>query len=492
MPKEFDESLLGFSSGYKGTTNSSNVSYSVNGNVISGSLTNTLNAGQALTVRITLPEGYFVGASSNIDIYSIITIIISLICVLIADRLWAKYGKDDEVIETVEFYPPEGYNSAEIGFLYQGTADTPSVISLLIYLANEGYLKIEEIEKQGIFNKTKDFKITKIKEYDGNNENERLFFNGLFKSKNSIDTEKLRVILQEAKINEEKLSFAEAIELAADTSEKTSVTSSDLYNSFYTTLNRIKSNLNSKENKNKIFESTASGKSKWLILMIIAIYVLITVKPVVEYSGIEMVIIVLIFPGIGFTVLFTTLLGKTPVVAKIFGTIWGLGFGGIPWATMVLPILKENPIYLITYIIGIICVAVLILFIKIMPKRTPYGNEVLGKIRGFKRFLETAEKLQLESLVERNPEYFYNILPYTYALGVSDAWISQFETIALQAPNWYVSSGNFDMYTFGAFMNTTMASATSAMSSSPSSSSGGSSGGGSSGGGSGGGGGGSW
>lgn len=496
MPKEFDESLLGFSSGYKGTTNSSNVSYSVNGNVISGSLTNTLNAGQALTVRITLPEGYFVGASSNIDIYSIITIIISLICVLIADRLWAKYGKDDEVIETVEFYPPEGYNSAEIGFLYQGTADTPSVISLLIYLANEGYLKIEEIEKQGIFNKTKDFKITKIKEYDGNNENERLFFNGLFKSTNSIDTEKLRVILQEAKINEEKISFAEAIELASDTSEKTSVTSSDLYNKFYTTLNIIKNNLNSKENKNKIFESTASGKGKWIILMIIAIYVLITVKPIVEYSGysgIEMLIIALIVPGIGFTVLFTMLLGKTILAAKILGIIWGgICFGGMPWAFMVLPALKENPIYLITYIIGVICIVALALFLKIMPKRTPYGNEVLGKIRGFKRFLETAEKLQLESLVERNPEYFYNILPYTYALGVSDVWINQFETIALKAPNWYVSSGNFDMHTFGTFMNDTMTSATSAMSSSPSSSSGGSSGGGSSGGGSGGGGGGSW
>ena len=128
-----------------------------------------------------------------------------------------------------------------------------------------------------------------------------------------------------------------------------------------------------------------------------------------------------------------------------------------------------------------------------MPKRTRFGNEMIGKLRGFKRFLETAEKPQLESLVEQNPEYFYNILPYTYALGVSDVWINQFETIALQAPNWYDSAGDFNMHTFGAFMNTTMASATVAMSSSPSSDSGGgSSGGGSPGGGSGGGGGGSW
>lgn len=179
---------------------------------------------------------------------------------------------------------------------------------------------------------------------------------------------------------------------------------------------------------------------------------------------------------------------------KLFAIIWGGMFGGMPWAFMVLPTLTQNVMYLITYIIGIISIAVLILFAKIMPKRTPYGNEMLGKLRGFKRFLETAEKSKLEALVNENPEYFYNILPYTYALGVSEVWMSQFETIAMQAPDWYESNRPFDMHEFNDFMDNTMRSAQSAMSSSPSSDSGGSSssGGGSSGGGSGGGGGGSW
>jgi uncharacterized membrane protein len=92
----------------------------------------------------------------------------------------------------------------------------------------------------------------------------------------------------------------------------------------------------------------------------------------------------------------------------------------------------------------------------------------------------------------QNPTYFYNILPFTYVLGVSDKWIKKFETISLQAPDWYGGSTAFNMTSFGSFMSSTMSSASSAMSSSPSSSSGGSSGGGSSGGGSGGGGGGSW
>ena len=490
MPKSFDKSLLGFASGGTGSKNSSNVSYSVDGNIIRGNLQNTLSSGQALTVRLTLPEGYFVGASSNIDIYSIVVIIICMICVLIADKLWAKYGKDDEVIETVEFYPPEGYNSAEVDFLYNGESDTEGIISLLVYLANKGYLKIEETEEQGIFKKSKGFKITKIKEYDGNNECEKLFFEGLFKNSScsyNVDLNKAKEIMKEAKANGEKVRLKDAISMSTTSNKdliKTSVTADDLYDNFYITLNKIKNKLNSKENRSKIFESSASSKEKWIIIMIITIFILITAKPVLEYGEPAILIFALIFPGIGFTVLIGSLIG-TIKMPKVFGLIWGGFFGGVPWASLVLPALIQNTMYIVMYIIGIICIAALILFVKIMPKRTPYGNEILGRLRGFKRFLETAEKPQLESLVMENPEYFYNILPYTYALGVSDVWISQFETIALQAPDWYDSTDSFNMHSFGTFMDRTMTTASTAMSSSPSSSGGSSSGGGSSGGGSG-------
>ncbi len=186
--------------------------------------------------------------------------------------------------------------------------------------------------------------------------------------------------------------------------------------------------------------------------------------------------------GIGFTVAIGTLTDiiKMP---KLFGVIWGMGFGGVPWLVIILPGLTQDFTYLITFIISIICIILLIIFARIMPKRTEYGNEILGKLRGFKRFLETAEKTQLEKLVNQNPEYFYNILPYTYALGVSKVWMQQFETIAMKAPDWYVGYSTFNIHEFNDFMSQTMITAQSVMSSSPSSSS--SSGGGSSGGGSG-------
>ena len=117
MPKSFDETKLGFSKGYKSTVNSSDVTYNVTENTIEGSVNSTIYAGQALTVRLTLPEGYFVGASNNWDYMALLKIAISISFVAIAYFIWKKYGKDEMVVNTVEFYPPDGLNSAEIAFI---------------------------------------------------------------------------------------------------------------------------------------------------------------------------------------------------------------------------------------------------------------------------------------------------------------------------------------------------------------------------------------
>lgn len=458
MPKKFDYDgdKLGFSSGLKGSIDSSNVEYTVNKNTISGSYIGTLGIAEGLTVRLTLPEGYFVRVQEKDDNYVILVSIISVACVIVSALLWRLYGKDNKVVETVEFYPPEELNSAELAYIYKGVAEDEGIISLLISLANKGYLKIEDCGTKS-FILGNDFRITKLKEYTGNNETEKEFFDGLFKKKNSVTNE-------------------------------------DLYDSFYKTIRSIKSKLESKENKNKIFEKSSLSKIIWLALMCIVILLLITVKPIINTSAGEDLPFLLAFPIIGFSVILLVGFRQTNLMIKIFGIVWGALFGGIPLVVEITPILVEEvPQYLTSYIIGLICIAIIIVFAKIMPKRTKYGSAMLGKIKGFKRFLEVAEKEKLENLVSENPQYFYYILPYTYALGVSDKWVKQFESIAMQAPNWYTSPNGFSMDSFGRFMSSTMKSAQSSMTSAPSSGGGGgSSGGGSSGGGSGGGGVSSW
>lgn len=480
MPKEFDSSKLGFSSGKKGSTNNNQVKYNVIGNTITGSYDDILDVREALTVRCELPEGYFVGAKLYFNPLNYSLLLLPFIFVIISILLWYKFGRDNKVIETVEFYPPEGFNSLEVGFLYKGRADNKDVASLLIYLANKGYIKITETKKKSLFSKSKGFKITKLKEYDGNNINEKRFLIGLFKKNPKFDP---------------KFNKKEDLDILFNANE---TTSDYLYNNFYTTMDTILHNINSKENKSKIFEKSASGKIIYIMAMIIVTYCLITIPPIFVYGQIKNLSVLLLFSIIGFVVLFALVLGKLQINTlgnKIFMLVWILGFVGLPWAGIALPALIQDSFYLKAYGFGFACIFAMFIFLNKLPKRTPYGNQMLGKLRGFKNFLETAEKEKLEAMVTQDPAYFYNILPYTYVLNVSDKWIKKFELLSLQAPSWYDSPDPFDMDSFNSFMDSAMSSATNAMSSNSSSgsgSSGSSSGGGSSGGGSGGGGGSSW
>jgi uncharacterized membrane protein len=385
------------------------------------------------------------------------------------------------VVETVEFYPPEGFNSAEVGFLYKGSAEGKDIVSLLIYLANKGYIKIAETEKKSLFSKTQGFKVTKIKDYDGENVNEELFLKGLFNKKSALSFGQIKNAIKNRNFLDE-MNKNETLDEVTDT---------DLHNSFYTTNQKITANLNSKEKKKKIIEKGLSGRVALGVLMALITFLIITIRPVLDTGDPDMLAFAVIFPGMGFAFMIGLLFSKVPKGIKFFAIIWGMGFGGVPWCFMVLPALLIDPVYLWTYIVGMACIVLLSILIRQMPKRTPYGIEILGKIKGFKNFLKTVEKDRLEALVMSEPEYFYNILPYTYVLGVSDLWIKKFETIALRKPDWYDGTTTFSAAAFSSFMTSTMASASSVMTSSPSSGSRGS-GGGSSGGGSGGGGGGSW
>ena len=468
MPKEFDASKLGFSAGAYGTINSKNVTYTVNGNTITGSYNGILNKKNALTVRCELPEGYFTKPTLLEIIMENLIYVIPVIFLIISILIWHKYGRDDKVVETVEFYPPEGLNSLDVGFLYKGKAENKDVTSLLIYLANKGYLEIIDPKTQvdgesySKLYKHSKFIIRKLKPYDGNDENEKTFLHGLFWASNEVSDKML-------------------------------------YNEFYVTNSRILSNVNSSQNKEEVFEKTSLNKKFIIVIMMILTFILITVPCMMDSGTTEDLMIALLFPGIGFSVLFYLLLGGKNISEKIFGLVWGLGFGGMPCVSMVLPALLQSTTYFVGYIIGIVCIIGMIECLIYLPKRTKYGTEMLGKIRGFRNFLMTAQKDRLEAMVMENPNYFYDILPYTYVLGVSDKWIKKFETISLKEPDWYCSPDAFDVVTFGTAMNRTISSAQSAMTSSPpssdsssSSGGGGFSGGGFSGGGSGGGGGSSW
>ena len=81
---------------------------------------------------------------SDMDIFTQLTFGLPVFFLLIIFGIWFVFGRDEKVIGPLDAYPTKCFNSAETGFLYNGKADAEDVVSLLIYLANRGYIKITE------------------------------------------------------------------------------------------------------------------------------------------------------------------------------------------------------------------------------------------------------------------------------------------------------------------------------------------------------------
>ena len=456
MPTEFDESLLGFSSGSV-TSTSNNVYYEVDGNTITGYSYTPIYEGDALKIRLELPEGYFSEAKSIYGSNITLSFILPIGCLLIVLAIFYLKCLRRRVIDPIEFYPPDDYNSLEIAFLYKGSVTNEDVISLLVYLADKKYIKIVEDKAQNLFSSSGFTKIIKLKDYDGNKNEEMEFMQGLFSTSDEVTISSLK------------------------------------YN-FYKTLNSIRTTVNSKENKNKILhKSNKMFKTLFIILAYIC-FVGTIILQVIDIAPTSILIMICFITLFYMPFIFAVFAMKNALVIRIFVGLFILFHASMFYTSLIGSyIIGTLPI--VNIIIAIICSVIIIIISGKFNYRTEFGNKIYGRIIGFKKFLETAEKDQLEHLVMENPTYFYDILPYTYVLGVSDKWIKKFESIAIEPADWYESSTTFNIITFNSCLTSAMRTARMSYSSSSGGSSfsgGGSSGGGSSGGGSGGGGGSSW
>ncbi len=143
-------------------------------------------------------------------------------------------------------------------------------------------------------------------------------------------------------------------------------------------------------------------------------------------------------------------------------------------------------------------------FLYFMPSATPLGQQIRSEIQGFRLYMETAEKLQLNAVQPGSDapppmttERYEKFLPYAVALGVEAPWTKHFERLLPQEAAQYTpvwSSGAWGSQSFAGASHALVSNINSGVSSAmpQSSSSSGSGGGGSSGGGGGGGGGSGW
>ncbi|MBQ9014685.1 MAG: DUF2207 domain-containing protein [Firmicutes bacterium] len=429
-----------------------------------------------LTIRAVLPEGYFTkqAGSSNLLLYLLTAILAAVTCA--GFILWRRYGRDPQIVETEEFYPPEGLSAPEVAYLDTGSIEGRQITSMLLTLADKGYLKISEIQVPAGIRKKKnktEYEITQVKAYDGSSEDEQAFMDGLF-----------------------------------DEGSRSSVRMSDLKDSFYKTVNGIRSAI-IRRYKHRLYDPQAARIAHILRLVgLIAMIALFAVSKLLNGSpfivgGGDFVMYLVLdameigLPLIGFLGI-TRWINQPKKGPKII-----LGFLG--WGILILIGIGAAVLFdtcmggqIPAYLIGLGMIFLLYLMAALCERKTDEYVQLLGKIRGFKRFLNVAEKERMEMLAEQDPNYFYKNLAFAFALGVTSVYAKRFASLATKPPQWYdtpyYSHGAmgtaFDSAALMDSMDSMMHSVSASMTSSPSDSGGGGSF--SGGGGAGGGGGGSW
>ena len=183
MPKPFDRDKLLFDSP-AGLTRESVGPFTlvVTGNTISGSYTDTLHPGEALTVQLMLGTDYF--KFPDINDKAILGLIISGIIAMLSVICFYVFGKDDPVVETVEFHAPAGITSAEVGVIIDGVANDGDVISLILDWARRGLLTITDTETDLILTKKNDLE-------EKHRRFEAVMFKKLFKDGDEVNISKL-------------------------------------------------------------------------------------------------------------------------------------------------------------------------------------------------------------------------------------------------------------------------------------------------------------
>ncbi|MCL2493480.1 MAG: DUF2207 domain-containing protein, partial [Clostridiales bacterium] len=102
-----------------------------------------LPQGVGATFLLRVPKGFFQNQLTDAGLIMgvrIVFIAAPLLCLL----LWILFGRDKKPVETVEFYPPDGLPSGEVGYLVDGKVQSRDMLSMILWWASQGFLKIEE------------------------------------------------------------------------------------------------------------------------------------------------------------------------------------------------------------------------------------------------------------------------------------------------------------------------------------------------------------
>ncbi len=400
MPKEFEASKAALVADGKDLSEEGGLE--VAGKTISFSLAFTRVAGCSLSVE--LPKDYF---STTLTHYSFYWIFVALFAAIMFAGIFltVKY-RPRKPLATVEFEPPL-LNPMHFSAFWHGYARRRDVGAVILLWANGGYVKIKKDGKRDLI-------ITKIKDLPASaTAAERGYFNALFEESGAYSSAEMKKREKRMQRSSVRRAVGRLI---------------DEFGEPVTYVNGVE-------------------RAKLFVRYIPVFTLIVLFLYFIVLSGYYAGIVYLFMASVamfGFLKLIYMLTDETKGMRNrhMLFLAFGLGFGsGIPVAFGLVLYFAASEMFLPLYdyiYLTVIAIAWIIFSVTVLPKfigrRTEEAQALYGKMTGFKNFLKLAEVKQMEALLDENPDYYLNVLPYCMIMGLSEKLDKKTEF--LQAPDW--------------------------------------------------------
>lgn len=416
--------LLNVYSGPWGSTGNAagvDVRFDKASNTIYGGVAN-LAPNSAITLSAKLPQGYWAVEHKNMfTLYVMLAILAASIVVFFYKILSVRRRNP---IRVVEFYPPEGISSAEVGKIIDDSSDTIDLASLIPWFAHHGYIKITEVpDRMGRVGKHAKLKLDKLAPLLPDAPRyQKTFMDAIFGSKKTV--------------------------MLDDLGDR------------HTKIELSKKQLDQVYSGDRKLTDITGGFGFWFLTLLAAAAVLWCSHSTDAFdTGLPLVGLM---SGIGaaFIVGIIRLMSapkrsirsKTSVIVEAV-ICAGIIAGGIAIATMFFK--QYRVCYPLYYMYaGFAVLGIISYFVDRTSVDTKYRTDMMGRLLGLRDFIKTAEQSRLKMLVDENPQYFYDILPYAIVFDLSDKWAEQFAALNIQNPTWYHTSDSTLLMSSGLMAHT--------------------------------------
>lgn len=354
-----------------------------------------IEAAEEFIVHIPMKASYF---TRSVGFYTRLAVILSAaLLILVGIFRFVIFRKSDLVIP-VNFYPPKGMNSAEAGYVVDLQVSDTDITSLIFYWADQGYLKIHEIDKA--------YSFEKIRDADGfMADYEQKLFNRMFDHGKDgfVDKKQLRTFYYDVKDAKKEI-------LKKYTKEKNlALKSADMVRKLFSNISLMPLFFYLVLSNYEVYQSLFAIVVASIVMVPMFIMAQRMISSMLKQDGNDARNKMLIVIGSFFVLLYLS----------------------------ISVIISRAQLNVMFFVCAVSCIVMLVLS-KGIHKDTKYREELLAPLLGFKDFIKLVEKDKLEMLLEDDPEYYYHVLPYAQVLHVSDIWINKFKDITLPLPEWYV------------------------------------------------------